>query len=138
VTDSVCLGPLKADAMTTAEKEDLRQRVRSEIGKWEGRGESVLENLGLLSLMAATEKSIEPPYAVMGSTEMDTSVGVVWPIRHYPWFESLSFNYMFPVRGVKAYPDHLVYTCCPGILNFAPVLPIDICCKTPMQFRSAY
>lgn len=79
--------------MTSKELANFREYVRQEIEIFEEcERQTIIYKFPEELLVAASEPNarVGPPFAVVGSSTMDPSVGRVWPIRKYPWYVNLN------------------------------------------------
>jgi hypothetical protein len=71
--------------MTQPETDNLRHEVWAGVQALTASKVDILHKCRLQTLMASGQIPVYPPFAVMGSTEMDPSDDLVSPIRRYPW-----------------------------------------------------
>lgn len=76
----------KADCMTKDELKAFRKTVRETLSTANREyGREVMYNFSPEALEEAHPSAQVPPFAVVSSREMDSSVGRYWPVRRYPW-----------------------------------------------------
>jgi hypothetical protein len=74
--------------MLPRELHALGEAVRKDVAAEEQKaGRPIIHNFReeLPAAESGTNTRVVPPFAVMGSLDMDPSVGPVWPIREYAW-----------------------------------------------------
>lgn len=74
--------------MRPQELEKYSEDIRRKSAASEERGGRIFYEFPEELLVAAQKNNMRtgPPFAVVGSTDMDPSVGGVWPVREYPWY----------------------------------------------------
>lgn len=76
----------KADCMTKDELKSFRKTVRETLQTADrAYGREVMYSFSAEALEEAHPTAQVPPFAVVSSREMDSSVGRYWPVRRYPW-----------------------------------------------------
>jgi hypothetical protein len=78
---------MQADTMSRDQLEEMRAKVQAALmAREKSEGRDIMYRPSVEYIQAAGAERIDPPYAVMGATVMEPAVGVVWPIRRYPWY----------------------------------------------------
>lgn len=76
----------KADCMTHEELASFSDHVRTNLREERNRkGEPIMYEFPVELLEEAGASNASSPFAVMGSTAIDWSVGRYWAVRRYPW-----------------------------------------------------